>query len=311
MALEATNMAITEYRQTPVSRRCGILIGAAAVMGSLAAPVVAGAPPPVSHTYELTQGADTRLLLAASVNGTPVVALLDSAAETTILDRDFAARLKLGHGTAVSGQGSGQAAFEASVVEGVTLAAVGLRLPNQTVAVADLSDVSSRLIGHRLDVILGREIFDAARLRIDIARGFIEVVAPSSVPSGVRLELRTEHGVETLPVRVEDGETVAATFDLGNGSRALLGAGFAARAQLLTDGRHIGFETGGGLGGAATRQVLTLRSLEVAGRRFSDVPAAIDPQPSASDLNVGVSILRHFVITTDFSQHVIWLEPRD
>jgi predicted aspartyl protease len=269
---------------------------------------IAAAQAPAPRAYELTQGRDSRLLLAASINGTPVVALLDSAAEATILDREFAARLKLGHGTAVAGQGSGQSTFEATVVEGVTLAAVGLELPNQTVAVADLSDVSARLVGHRLDVILGREIFDAARLRIDIARHRIVVLAPTSVPAGVRLELRTEHGVETLPVRVEGGETVPATFDLGNGSHVLLGAGFAARAHLLTDGRPVTVESGGGLGGAATRRVVTLHSLEVAGQRFTDVPAAVDPQPSASDLNIGISILKHFVITTDFAQHAIWLQ---
>ena len=269
MSFGATTMAMTDTREMRMRGLRSRIIGTAALVGFVAAaPVMAGEPSPPSRTYKLTQGRDTRLLLAASVNGTSVVALLDSAAETTILDRNFAARLKLGRGTAVSGQGSGQSSFEASIVEGVTLAAVGLRLPNQTVAVADLSDVSSRLVGHRLDVILGREIFDAARLRVDIARGSIAVVSATSAPTGVRLELRTEHGIETLPARVEDGETVAATFDLGNGSLALLGAGFAARAHLLTDGRQVGSESGGGLGGAATRQVVTLRSLEVAGRRF-------------------------------------------
>jgi hypothetical protein len=51
--------------------------------------------------------------------------------------------------------------------------------------------------------------------------------------------------------------------------------------------------------------------LELAGRRFERLPAAIDTQPSASDVNVGISVLRHFRITTDYAQHAIWLEPRD
>jgi hypothetical protein len=29
---------------------------------------------------------------------------------------------------------------------------------------------------------------------------------------------------------------------------------------------------------------------------------------NAGDLNLGVKILRHFVIVTDFAQHRIWLE---
>jgi len=67
---------------------------------------------------------------------------------------------------------------------------------------------------------------------------------------------------------------------------------------------------GGGLGGETERQTFVLRSLVIAGRRFEDVPAAIDAQPSATDLNIGISLLRHFLITTDFAAHAVWLEPR-
>jgi hypothetical protein len=40
------------------------------------------------------------------------------------------------------------------------------------------------------------------------------------------------------------------------------------------------------------------------------VTATIDAQPSASDVNIGVNVLRHFFITTDFKKHALWLEPR-
>ena len=40
------------------------------------------------------------------------------------------------------------------------------------------------------------------------------------------------------------------------------------------------------------------------------MPAAIDPGETASDLNIGTSILRHFIITTDFPNRTVWLEPR-
>jgi hypothetical protein len=123
----------------------------------------------------------------------------------------------------------------------------------------------------------------------------------------MRLELVTENGVETIPVRVEDRDEVRATFDLGNGSAVLVGRAYAERGGLLTDGRPLGVERGGGLGGETTRQTLTLRALEIAGHRFTAVRAAIDPQPSASAVNVGVPLLRHFLITTDFAAHAVWL----
>ena len=284
----------------------------------LAAPAGA-APPDLASTtaqplagpdYPLKLGRGSRLLLAARVNGRAVTALLDSAAEVTILDRAFARRLELGRGQAVTGQGSGQASFDAELIEGVRLEAVGLSLPNQTVAVADLSDVGRRLLGRRIDVILGREMFDAARLSIDIDRRRIAVLPAPATPHGMRLELISEHGVETVPVRVEDGEPVRATFDLGNGSEVLVGRAFAERIRLLADGRPVATVRGGGLGGEVTREIVTLRSLELAGRRFESVRAAIDPQPSASDLNIGVALLRHFVITTDFAARAVWLDAR-
>jgi hypothetical protein len=262
-----------------------------------------------SFALTLTRG--SRLMIDAKVNGRPVRALLDSAAEATLVDRGFAQALKLHGGTTVSGQGSGQASFDADLINGVTLEALGLSLPDQTVAVTDLKDVGRRLLGRQIDVILGREIFDAARLDIDIEGHRIAVVPRETVPRGERLELITEHGVETVPVSVESGAPVRATFDLGNGSQVLIGSAFAGRAGLLTDGRRLATRRGGGLGGEAIRKLIVLRSLEIAGRRFADVSAAIDPQSSASDVNIGVAILRHFWITTDFANHAVWLAPRD
>lgn len=263
---------------------------------------------PASQELTLTRG--SRLMIEARINGHAVQALLDSAAEATILDRDFARSLRLGSGQRVSAQGSGQGSFEAALVDGVSIEALGVSIPNQTVAVADLGDVGRRLLKRRLDVILGRELFDAARLSIDIEARRIAVVAREQEPAGLRLALSTEHGVETIPVQVEEGAPVRATFDLGNGSRVLLGKAYAERLGLLNGGRTARTERGGGLGGETTRQVYTLRSISIAGRTFSNVQAAIDPQPSASDVNVGVSLLRHFRITTDYANHAVWLQPR-
>jgi hypothetical protein len=267
--------------------------------------------PDASGGYRLSLTRGSRLMLAARINGRAVDALLDSAAEATIVDHSLVQTLHLHAGKAVVGQGSGAASFNAQLISDVTLAALGLTLANQTIAVADLSDVGQRLLGRPLGVILGREIFDAARLSIDIEGRRIRVEPRNREPRGVRLNLETEHGVETVAVRIEGSAPARATFDLGNGSEVLLSAAFAARLQLLTDGRRVTQKKGGGLGGEATRQIITLRSLEVAGHQFSDVAAAVDTQPSASDVNIGVAILRHFRITTDYARHAVWLEAQE
>ena len=274
---------------------------------SVAVTAVAG-----DASFPLTLTSGSRLMVDARINGHPVRALLDSAAESTLIDRKAATALQVSGGTAVTGQGSGAENFEAAEVKGVTLQAFGVTLKDQTVAVIDLSDVGRRLLGHPLDVVLGREIFDSTRLRIDIDGKRVTVVGrdPKQPPRGVELALVTEHGIETIPVRVEDHATVRATFDTGNGSEVLIGSKLADQLHLLSDGRPTKLSAGGGLGGELQRKVVTLRTLEIAGQRLTNVPAAIDTRPSASDVNIGISVLRHFLITTDFARHVVWLEPR-
>ena len=40
-----------------------------------------------------------------------------------------------------------------------------------------------------------------------------------------------------------------------------------------------------------------------------DVRAVVDPMGNAGDLNLGVKILREFVMVVDFGRHSIWLAP--
>jgi hypothetical protein len=114
--------------------------------------------------FALSLVKDYRLQIAARINGRSVIALLDSAAESTVLDLRFARRIDLGKGQSSVGQVSSESGFHADLVDSTTIEVVGATIPGQTAAVADLSDVGQRLLGHRLDAILGREIFDAARL---------------------------------------------------------------------------------------------------------------------------------------------------
>ena len=264
--------------------------------------------PHASAVFPLRLTRGDRLLIDVEVNGRPLEALLDSAAEASFLDRRVAEEMRLVKSESVTARGSGEKNFDVPLVKGVTLGAAGLTLRDQTIAITDLSDVGQRLLGHKLDMILGRELFDAARLRIDIGRRELEVLTATAQPQGVQLPLKTVNGIELLPVQVEGEQTLAA-FDLGNGSNVLLGAPYAIRRGMLTDGRPVTHEKGGGLGGEITHSVIKLKSLELAGVRLVDVAASVDEGDSATDLNIGMSVLRNFVITTDFSAHTIWLAP--
>ena len=249
-----------------------------------------------------------RLYLPAVVDGVVVEALLDSAAETSIVDAAFAARLALRGGEAVTARGTGAATAAGTLVKGVTIDVAGLRLRPPAVAVIDLGDVARRLGRGPLAVVLGRELFDAGRLAIDIDAATLAVVPRSATPPGVRLPLTARRGIETVPVTIE-GRDGHADFDLGNGGTVLIGAAFAARHGLPGD-RTTGVIPGGGIGGGTTQTTFTLGSFAIAGTRFSDLPVAIDASPTASDANVGVRLLRRFAVTTDFAARSVWLEYR-
>jgi predicted aspartyl protease len=250
-----------------------------------------------------------RLFVPVTVNGHRVTALLDSAAEMSVIDDDLARRLRLRLGSDQAVNGSG-GADKGRFAHGLSLAAAGIRLRHMIAVVLDLKDLSQRLVGRPVSLILGREIFEAARLRVDLARGTLAAVPRSATPPGERFALATERGVETFPVSVEGRPPVRAEFDLGNGSEVLVGKAYAEQIGLLTPERIVGRSDGGGIGGRVSRDIVMLKSLTVAGRTFENVRAAIDATGTAGDLNVGTSILRHFLITTDFPQHSLWLEPR-
>jgi len=149
MLRERYKVRLVAGRYPPIA----LLVAAGLIVVMAGASVASAAP--AGQALTLTRG--SRLMIDARINGHAVRASLDSAAEVTMLDRKFAQHLKLGRGQRATGQGSGQSSFEAALGDGVSIEALGVSLTDQTVAVADLSDVGQWLPKRRLDVILGRE----------------------------------------------------------------------------------------------------------------------------------------------------------
>lgn len=250
---------------------------------------------------------NNRLFLDIAVNGHKVRALLDSAAESTLLDTRFAKSigLRIDAPTTIKGSGGDE---DAAFANGVSIKVTGLTLGPLKVGVLDLSDVGKRLVHGPLPIILGREYFDAARLQIDINGGRIRPVSRTEMPQGLRMPLTGMRGIETLPVSVEGHAPAATAFDLGNGGAVLISAAYAHQFGLLSDGRAITKKRGGGIGGEIQRIRLKLKSLELAGHVVQGVDAEVDETDSATPLNIGVPVLRQFVITTDYRSRAVWLK---
>jgi predicted aspartyl protease len=245
-----------------------------------------------------------RLYIDAKVAGVATEALLDSGAEATLIDPGFAAAARIPEGEPLKIKGSGGEA-EARVVPDVIVEAVETTLHPEAVVITDLRELSTRLLKWPTQVVVGRELFDATKLAIDINRGTIEPAGAAAVWPGKRLALTAHAGIETIPVTV-DGVRAQAEFDLGNGSDVMVSREMAKRLSL----KIVGQKSGGGIGGEVMRNAVVLKRLELAGKTFRNVPATIDDQPSADDLNIGTSILRNFLIITDFHGRAVWLQAR-
>lgn len=243
-----------------------------------------------------------RLFVQVKVNGTPTEALLDSAAEASIVDPKFAAAAKLPQGEEITIKGSGGEA-KARIIEGATIEFLDKTIPIEALVISDLGEISQRLIKRPTQAIVGRELFDAMPLAIDLEASTVKLATGS--PAGTKLPLTGHAGVESIPVMV-GSITGQAEFDLGNGSGTLVSRAFAQKTGLTVTGK----KAGGGIGGEVIRDTTVIPALSVAGVTYRDVPASIDDQPSADDLNLGTSILKDFLITTDFKQRAVWLAPR-
>ena len=102
-----------------------------------------------------------RIFVQAAIKGVATEALLDSGAESAVIDPILARRAGLPPGAKAEVQGAGgEAEVEVRVVLGVTISAGGITVKDQMVAITNLAEVSSRLIKRPTQLILGTSILE-------------------------------------------------------------------------------------------------------------------------------------------------------
>ncbi len=255
-----------------------------------------------------------RIYIPAKVNGVPVEVLLDSGAETTILDTSFAQRIgskSVGSVTAVGTGGEDQA----GLANDVTITIGNITLNAGTVGVLDLSGVSKR-IGVPLPVILGRQIFLQSIVDLDPSGPTIAFIDPAvfSPPAdAVEVPLEPLNGLRTVPVSIEGRPVVPMTFDLGNGGYMFLEHAYWEHNQLL-ERRRSSTRSSGAIGGENINRVATLKSVRFAGTTFHDVPAQFNTADVETDSdreagNVGLPLLGQFRLLIDFPHNRLFAIP--
>lgn len=254
-----------------------------------------------------------RLFIPVTIQGQTVDAMLDSGAEVTVVDRAFAEKIGLVGQGGVTAIGTG-GSETVSIAPGFDVRLGGAELKGVTVAVMDLSPITQAL-GRPVPVLLGKEMMNQAITDIDFAARRIRLVAPDAFappPGTIELPLTPVNGLRALPVVIEDGPTVMAMFDLGNGTPIALFPGYAAEARL-TEGRRVSAVMAGGVGGAAPAVLFNLNSLSIGGHVFESVPATVRGEGvwarEDAAANVGMPILSRFRLMIDFGGDRLFLLP--
>jgi predicted aspartyl protease len=271
------------------------LIGSMALALSLVASESQAEPLVVDHG---------RLYVQAKVTGASTEAMLDSSAETTLVDDHFAREAKLENGTPLNVTGAG-GPVPARAVGGATIETLGVLVRPEAVVVTDLDKLSGKFGVRNTKVVLGRELFDGARLVVDIPGQTISVVRKSDEAAGERLQVTEHAGMGAVPV-LANGVASQAELDFGNPNDVVISRALVGRLGLKAVNRRVL----GRSGDAVQADVVIIKSLKVGGAEFGDVTAVVDNRPDASDLNLGTTILGRFRITTDYADKVAWLQPK-
>ncbi len=263
--------------------------------------------------FEFFEG--TRIFIPAKVNGHDVVVLLDSGAQSSVIDKGVAQSIGLKPKGEANLQGSG-GDETAGIVDGVTVQVGALKLSNLTVASIDLQPPAVGL-GHSLPFVLGDELFRELAVDIDFANRRIAFSDPARIarPQGaVDVPLVAVLGVRSIPVSVDGAAPVQVEFDLGSNSPLMMFPSYS-KAHRLLDGRRTSQRFSGGAGGMHSETIATLGKVELAGVAFTHVPTLFPPDTISavkSDLisgNAGMPILSRFHLVIDYSHDRVWMTP--
>ena len=256
----------------------------------------------------------TRIFVRATINGRPMLVMLDSGASSTVLDRHFASSLGLSPKGDLTGEGAG-GSIQYSMIRGATVKLGDLSWNGDAVAI-DLSAVEQQ-VGHPVPIILGGEFFRDAVVDIDFKRRRIAFHNPSTyraAPNAREHALTPTGENQAISVLVE-GRPAKLLFDLGNAGAVDLFPRFWEQSGFVGH-RRTSTTFAGGVGGMSVQKVTMLRMIALGGATFRDLPSRLEDRASSLaarsgdlDGNIGIGVLSRFHLVADFPHSRVLFEP--
>jgi predicted aspartyl protease len=249
----------------------------------------------------LASGPHRVLVVLAQVNGETATALIDSGAQSSVIDAAFADRLGLnssGLVPVVALGVSGEPQLGRTVTLSLELGRMALK--GLRAAVLDLGGLAAAS-GLGFNLIVGQDVLRQAVADLDFPRRRIAFHKRDGyvLPAGAEASPARRRGRElVVPVKVE-GAPMEVVLDTGASGALSLSAAVAEKLGLLM-GRPVGSAVSLSFGGVSQNRLVRVSSLSFAGRDYPNVAVNIYP-PAAGGLVpdglLGVEMLeRHRVI---------------
>jgi predicted aspartyl protease len=301
-------------RSSP-SRKCARHLStfiAAGLLTCLATPSQAGAEKSGCtsadwHDFDVDR--DRHIRVPVTIAGVAFSAVLDSGATRSVIDRRIAGQLGLRMQPGYTARGLTRD-VEGAIGEAATvrIGDIALSLSMGVLDLGALSKASSRPI----DVVLGREIFEQGIVDIDFRKGrirFLNRDCRRRDDRAIVLPLRNKDGMYSVTATVEGKRDVDFLLDLGSTVSVYLSPSYALEAKLL-EGKKVSTGMTVGMEGLDLSLLSTLRSFNLGGVEFRNVPVAIPERWSQQTSGViGLPVLARFRVQIDAAAGNIRLTP--
>jgi hypothetical protein len=248
---------------------------------------------------------------AVVVNGASAVALLDSGATNTVIDRKFACELGLQLRRGFRSRTLSRT-VSGAYAERVEIGAGG-RTFRLTAAVLDLSAIASAS-REPVDIILGQDVFRRSIIDIDFSQSQLRFADPEprdledDLGPGVPL-ISSPDGFLAIPLSLEGAAPVAGAIDLGSNVPLYVSPSHASAAGLLRR-KRVATSASAGVEGIAVSELATLSSITVANTMLHRVPVQVPRQwKPICPAVIGLPALRRFRIVLDCERYRVWLVP--
>lgn len=286
---------------TPLLTRRGTALALAALVLSRGRAI---ANPATASWTPLEGDLDVAVTVHATIGRGVHLALVDTGASRSVIDRKLATQL----GLQSSGGVGVQSDAGATVLETggpLRIAIGGHQVELERVILADLSLLAQTTSGSPA-VIVGQDVIGSSPVEFDLPGGRMRFVDSVDRLAGSQVrELpmsRDDLGRFGAPVRLEGAPPALAVFDLGSSNPLMLSEAYARANGLLRE-RLVSSAATGTVAGTEVGPAFTVRTMTLGGVELRSIPVlALQAwEAAAFPVNVGLPVLRRFRIAISWS----------